>query len=122
MRVVGKRIDEEVKIIEIEKDLSNLQEFVGGFIETPFISEALGNVGIVTILNEEGRLNGMKPTFALVKDGQVVSYLVGQILFCGVKDSDYSDLNEEQIDFLMGRIVPNGAITKDGLKVDVLFI
>ena len=58
MKVVGKMFGKRPEVMEIGTELKDLQDFVGGYIEVPFISPALGDRNIVVVVNEEGKLCG----------------------------------------------------------------
>lgn len=122
MKVVGKMFGKRPEVMEIENELKDLQGFVGGHIEVPFISPALRDRNIVVVVNEEGKLRGSQPTLALVHDGEVIDCLVGQLFFCSTDKDDFASLNDEQIKYIMDNIVFDGASNNDGLEVDVLFI
>ena len=122
MKVVGKMFGKRPEVMEIGTELKDLQDFVGGYIEVPFISPALRDRNIVVVVNEEGKLRGLQPTIALVHDGEVFDCLVGQIFFCSTDEDDFASLNDEQIKYIMDNIVFDGASNNDGLEVDVLFI
>lgn len=52
MKVVGKMFGKRPEVMEIENELKDLQGFVGGHIEVPFISPALRDRNIVVVVNE----------------------------------------------------------------------
>ena len=122
MKVIGKKFGKRPEVMEIENELKDLQGFVGGHIEVPFISPALRDRNIVVVVNEEGKLRGLQPTLALVHDGEVIDCLVGQLFFCSTDKDDFASLNDEQIKYIIDNIVFEGASNNDGLEVDVLFI
>lgn len=122
MKVVGKMFGKRPEVMEIGTELKDLQDFVGGYIEVPFISPGLRERNIVVVVNEEGKLKGLQPTMALVHDGEVLDCLVGQIFFCSTDEDDFASLNDEQIKYIMDNIVFDGASNNDGLEVDVLFV
>ena len=122
MKVIGKKFSKRPEVMEIGTKLKDLQDFVGGYIEVPFISPALRDRNIVVVVNEEGELQRLQPTLALVHDGEVLGCLVGQFFFCSTDEDDFASLNDEQIKYIMDNIVFNGASNNDGLEVDVLFI
>ena len=122
MKVIGKKFGKRPEVMEIGTELKDLQDFVGGYIEAPFISPALRDRNIVVVVNEEGKLQRLQPTLALVHDGEVLGCLVGQFFFCSTDEDDFASLNDEQIKYIMDNIVFDGASNNDGLEVDVLFI
>lgn len=122
MRVIGKMFGKKPEVMEIGTELEVLQEFVGGYIEVPFISPALRDRNIIVVVNEEGKLKGLQPTMALVHNGEVLDCLVGQIFFCSTDGDDFTSLNDGQIQYLMDNIVFDGASNNDGVEVDILYI
>lgn len=122
MKVIGKKFGKRPEVMEIGSDLKDLQEFVGGYIEVPFISPALRDRNIVMVVNEEAVLQELEPTLALVRNGQVVGCLQGQLFFCSTEGEDFASLNDEQIKFIMDNIVFDGADNDKGLVVDILYV
>ena len=122
MRVIGKRFEKAPEVMEIENDLKEIQEFVGGYIEVPFVSSGLSDRNIVAVVNEEASIEGLKPTLALVRNGQVAGCLLGQLFFCSTEDGEFIGLNDEQVEYLMNHIVVGGASNNEGLVVDILHI
>ncbi len=92
MLVMVKRVGQVVTKKEIDKtnSLAELQGLVEGYIEAvPF------EKGITILVNEEGRLMHLPPN--------IVSYrgvLVGTVVFCATKNSDFAGLSTEQIQFV----------------------
>lgn len=122
MRVIGKKFGRNPEIMEISEELESLQEFVGGYIETPFVSYDFRDMNIVMVVNEEATFLNLQPTLAFVKDDMVLGCIYGQYFFCGIKHGEMISLNEEQIQFIMDNLVFNGANNNDGLEVDILYI
>lgn len=91
MKVVGKRPRCKATVIEIENTLEALQKEVGGWIETVTVAE-----DCCIICNENGRLMGLP--YNLTFCG--VSF-VGTILFVGVAGDEFTDLRDEQVEFIM---------------------
>lgn len=117
-----KEIWKKLEVMEIGSDLKSMQEFVGGYIEVPFVSPNLRDRNIIMVVNEEAVLQGLEPTLALVRNGQVVGCLQGQLFFCSTDGEDFAELNEEQIQYIIDNTVFDGADNDKGLTVDVLYI
>lgn len=122
MKVIGKIFDRNPSVMEIGNKLEDIKKFIGGYMETPFISDGLRQRKIVLVVNEEGSLLNLRPTLALVRNDKVVFCLRGQLFFCGVEDDELVDLNREQEEYIMSNLVFKGAYTDQGLEVDVLFV
>lgn len=77
MRVYG--FNEDVACeIEIENKLESLQEFVRGLIEVVSITEEID-----LVCNEEGKINGMSMTAAVLnKNGILVEIIAGPCFIC----------------------------------------
>ena len=72
----------EAEVCSTDKiDLHMLQIAVDGHIEPiqipPFIDR-----DIVMIVNEEGKIRDMRPSFAVTRDNRLTDLLVGNIVFC----------------------------------------
>lgn len=81
-------------VVEIGKELEDLQTAVGGDIEeiSPFDDP------VVLIMNEEGKMNGEPLNRALRdQDGDIYDVVAGSFLVAGVKNEDLSSLTGEQI-------------------------
>lgn len=104
-KVMIKRVGENPEIVEVEKiTLEYMQKQVKGFIEIPYLSDALNARRIDIVINEEGKLEGMEPNMLLLGDGfDVIDVIVGDILFVahdgeggtiGLSDEQIKDLND----------------------------
>lgn len=91
MKVIIKEPGQRPRVTEIENSLSELQEAVGGYIETVTFAE-----DCCIICNEEGRLQGLP--YNLTFCG--VSF-VGTILFVGVAGDEFADLSEQQVEIML---------------------
>ena len=91
MKVIIKEPGQRPRVTEIENSLSELQQAVGGYIETVTLAE-----DCCIICNEEGRLQGLP--YNLTFCG--VSF-VGTILFVGVAGDEFADLSEQQVEILL---------------------
>ena len=113
---------QRLELVQVKKkdfDLIYMQKVVGGIIDIPYISEQLDDMGIDTVINDEGKLLGLPINFVIVNGTKVCDFVVGNVLFCGHDDEGNSiGLNKEQLHFLDG--VFNQAIefpSKDGLRL-----
>ena len=91
MKVIIKEPGQRPRVTEIENSLSELQQAVGGYIETVTLAE-----DCCIICNEEGRLQGLP--YNLTFCG--VSF-VGTILFVGIAGDEFADLSEQQVKILL---------------------
>lgn len=82
IRVLTKRPGQVPRSTWIENSLKNLQNYVGGYIETVTLS-----TDFVVICDEEGRLNGKEYNCTICG----VDF-VGDIIICGVKKDEFADL------------------------------
>ena len=86
---------EQPKVIEIEHNLSTLQNYVGGLIDIVEIEE-----DVVIIINDEGKLLGLSPNLVLYEFRDII---VGDFLFVGQKNGETISLSEEKIEKYMKR-------------------
>ncbi len=91
MKIIVKKVGEMPEIKEIKGTLEELQNIVGGYIESFPIAE-----NIVCICNEEGKLMGLNENFIFNCDS-----IVGDVFFCSVGEYDFESLNEKQIENMM---------------------
>lgn len=100
------------KVEKIMDDLKTLQGIVGGYIEIPYISEQLANKGIDIIINEEGKLEGLKPSFVVVgKGGEVIDVICGNVIFTSHdKKGNQQGLTKSQFIYLLDVVNTRGII------------
>jgi len=90
IKAVVKRPDEKFgHMTNISNSLKNLQNTVGGYIETVTIATDL-----VIICNEEGRIRGL-PFNCSICGHQ----FYGDLIFCGVDGDEFSDIPLTFADF-----------------------
>jgi hypothetical protein len=87
IRVLTCKIGEMPEVKVIENTLTNLQEFVGGYIELAYVE------GIMMIINEEGKLQNLKPNFVLSSWDVVV----GNVLFTGNANENFASISDDEI-------------------------
>lgn len=92
--VVKKPGDTHGQIVEIDNRLEELQSIVEGYIEVFPLTE-----DILIILNEEGKLQDLKPNI-FVSNGEGFELIVGNIVIVADKGEDFGSLNDEQMDQL----------------------
>lgn len=91
MKIVVKKVGQKPEVKEINGELHEMQEIVGGYIECINIAD-----NILCVLNEEGKLMGLLPN--LVFNGDII---VGDVFFCVGGEEDFESLSDDQIEFLM---------------------
>lgn len=80
---IVKRPDEEYgHMTFVSNTLENFQRTVGGYIETVPLQ-----CGVIAIVNEEGKLQGLEPNLRIPGD-----VLVGTIILCGVDGEEFTDI------------------------------
>lgn len=95
MRVLVVEPMEAPYVSEIGSSLEDLQNAVGGWIETvyPFDDDA------AVICNEEGKLNGLDLNRAMRSgDGTILDVIAGTFLVAGLKGDGFASLSQEQIE------------------------
>ena len=87
MRLLKKRPGAELEVIEVKNELQNLQEAVGGYIQTvPFVND------IVMLCDEEGELKGKDANFPYNDD-----LIVGDVVFLGTALGEFRGLTDTEI-------------------------
>lgn len=93
MRAIIAEPGKPARVEDIGNDLETLQTLVGGYIETV----RLPLEGAVVIVNEEGKLMGLKENRTLVNlDRSRVETLVGTIVIVGDDGEEFGNLTEIQ--------------------------
>lgn len=104
MRAIVKRVGQSPRVEDIKNDLQTLQELVGGYIECVMVGK-----GIVLVVNEEGKLDGLPANFPLGND-----VIVGTAVFVANGfDGDFTDLTDEQIETVKGSIYDEGLTVRE---------
>lgn len=91
MKIVVKNVGEKPVVKEIERDLVEFKDIVGGYIECVNIGE-----NILCVCNEEGKILGLRANFAVGMD-----IICGNAFFCSKGYDDFESLNDEQIKMIM---------------------
>lgn len=103
MKAIIKKPFEKPKVIEIENELSALQEAVGGYIQAvPFAADAC------IICNEEGKLIGLPYNTRILNE-----IFVGNILFVGVAGEEFCSLTNEQISLIAKKVLKKEGSTDE---------
>ena len=95
IRVVYCEPGKLAKIKEIKTGLENLQQAVGGLIETyyPF------DEPVCIVCNDEGKINGMRQCRAVYgEDGRVSDIIFGPFFICDCSGEEFASLSDEQLE------------------------
>ena len=88
IRAIVKRWDEEYgHMTSVSNTLKNLQNLVGGYIETVTLREKTDSDSIVIICNEEGLINGLQYNCTIAGH-----QLFGDIVVVGIDGEEFGDL------------------------------
>jgi hypothetical protein len=91
MKIVIKKAGYNPEVREINGELHEMQEIVGGYIECINVID-----NILLVCNEEGKFMGLTPNFAFNGD-----LIVGDVFFVAAGEEDFESLTDEQTEFLM---------------------
>ena len=84
------------RVKEIGTELEDLQQAVGGLIETyyPFEEE------VCIVCNEEGKISGLPLNRALTNpnSGDIYDIIAGTFLICGTGEEDLTDIPDPEFD------------------------
>ena len=86
MKVVIKKVNENPVLTYINGDLKEMQEIVGGYIETFPVYD-----NILCVCNENGKLMGLRPNFKFGFDT-----IVGNVFFVAAGYEDFESLSDKQ--------------------------
>lgn len=90
IKVIVKETGKPCEVKEIENTLEELQRIVGGYIETvPFLYDAL------LIVNEEGKIQRLKPNFSFNGD-----MIVGSAIIVGQAGEEFDSLTVTQSNYV----------------------
>ena len=90
MKVLRKKPGFNLEVIEVENELRDLQEAVGGNIQTvPFVND------IIILCDEEGKIKSKMPNFPYNGD-----LIVGDVLFIGTALGEFRSLNSTEIELV----------------------
>lgn len=102
IRILAIPVDREPYITNIENSLKNMQNYVGGYIETVTV---LKNPQVILICDEEGLLKG-RAVNPSIPDSEKYGrglVIVGDCFLCGVDGEEFADLPDEWKDVLLKR-------------------
>lgn len=94
MRVLYKEPGKVPEEREIPNELKDLQNLVGGYIETVRVADSA-----VLIMNEEGKLRGLEPNFIL---GAIGDIIVGPVVIVGTDGEDFCSLTSHDAEVICG--------------------
>lgn len=95
MRAVLKKPNCNPSVININNTLKDIQCAVGGHFEALVYSY---EYALLMLCDEEGKLKGLDYNFTLGPDD-----IVGNVLFVSAVGEEFRELDERQIDFLLGK-------------------
>ena len=86
--------DKVAKVVEIGTSLEQMQEIVGGMIETAYFFDD----PIVLVVNDEGKINGMPLNRGIYdQNKKLVDIIAGTAFLCGDNGERFTDLSDEMI-------------------------
>lgn len=95
IRILALPVDREPYITNIENSLRNMQNFIGGYIETVTV---LKNPQVILVCDEEGLLKG-RAVNPSIPDLQPYTgwrlKIVGDCFLCGVDGEEFADLPDK---------------------------
>lgn len=84
----------EARAAEIGTELRDLQEIVGGNIETCYPFEEQ----VCIVCNDEGKLNGSRPNRAIYdEEGKMMDIILGKFFICDCSGEGFGSLSNEQL-------------------------
>lgn len=112
-KVIEKSPNSNFLIADIDfnkvKSLDYLQQTVEGLVDVVSL-----NHNIDIWVNDEGLLQGLEPTIALVRNQEVLSLLVGNIVVASTNDEGETlPLTDEQVE-LFKKMISKDAVSVDG--------
>lgn len=97
IRILALPVDREPYITNISNTLENMQNYVGGYIETVTV---LKKPQVILICELKGR--ALNPSIPDIDEyGGLVPEIVGNCFFCGVSGGEFADLPDEWKDVLL---------------------
>ncbi len=102
MKVIAYRVGQEPEVIELGNDLKEMQEFVGGYIETIRVTDEL-----ILVCNEEGKYLDL-PTnrqVYMIDLPMLRDIICGDFFVCRDNEEEFDDVSEGDIERLGGIIV-----------------
>lgn len=100
------------EVPNFDHSLENMQEVVGGYIEALQIQDEKATTkkrNITIWLNEEGKLNGLPPNFALADEsGKVLDIVMGDVLItaCSNETGNTLSINDKEIEYIRSVLLP----------------
>ena len=101
MRAYKIEVGKDIELVEIDKSLKTLRNFVGGYIEAVAMAP-----NTFMICNEDGKDMGLKPNFAIINEnGHILDVVAGNVLFVGFNGAeDFDDVTDEGMNIIKKKI------------------
>jgi len=120
-------IRKQIEVVPFDPELKYLQNLVGGYIEHYIIDEGLNNQFIDMWIDEEGKLkDGLQPSFALCRDGQLYDVIFGNCVFSKYnREGETLGLDQDEVVVVLKYLeeLPIvGLLKKDGSTVPCLAV
>lgn len=102
------KVNVDTNFLEVDTkfvhSLENMQKAVGGHLEAMVLHSHEGR-DVVLWLNEEGKLNGLKPNIGLYANNQLVDIIVGDVLITSSDiEGETTSLNDAELEFIKHKI------------------
>jgi len=120
LKVLAKKVGEEMKLVEFDRSLSNMQKLVGGKLEVVSLPH-----GIDMWFNEEGRLLEQRLNLVTLYDMRMVHEIVGTVFFASLdEEGEVISLSEEQMEWLKSSMMKNTTPVsyEDGREPNDLYV
>ena len=92
MKILAVKVGEPPKIADIEHSLEAEREFIGGYIQTIFLSSTA-----ILVCNDDGKISGLKPNRIIPGD-----FIAGDFFIVGFDGrDDFCDISDEDAAFYM---------------------
>lgn len=104
---------EKAELLEVKDDFREFQKIVGGTFSIPFISEKLLEKKIDIYVNDEGKIEGLEPSILIIKDNEILDYIVGKCVFTSTdSEGNTVSLNKDQVLYLQKNVFANCRLVK----------
>lgn len=94
MKVVYKEPGKPAEVRNVRNELGDLQELVGGYIETVLVADH------IAVVNEEGLLNNLAYNFR-TKEGH---YLFGPVVFLEAEEDEFRGLRDYEAQMILAKL------------------
>lgn len=120
--LVLKADENDFKLVEVNNELSELKDIVGGYLEMVRLGSPEGR-SVLLIVNEEGKMMGLPTNFNIARENSkkewsvLMDVVVGDVFFTVADGEDFGSLTDGEVEYILNLFVQRRILNAGALKV-----